>query len=224
MDLNLDLLLIGPATPVRHQIRRRRRDRPPILRQTPNRQIEVIDDLRLVADQPHDQRRPHPEPRAPAPDPRPRCRHRANATSTPPHPAARRPNPAYPARRDPRTQTHPAPPEHPTPAPTRPRPPRPSRSGRAPPPTPAHAADSARRRRHRRNEIRRLPTQILAALTKIAVVRVLTPAALTDPHAAPPLGCRGALTRRRYLTCAGFACSINRATAARRVSASGSSQ
>ena len=51
VDVDLDLLLVIAARPVRHQVRSRGRDRPPPRRQPPHRDVVVVDDPALVADQ-----------------------------------------------------------------------------------------------------------------------------------------------------------------------------
>ena len=51
VDVDLDLLLVGPARPERDEVGHGRRDRPPGIRQAAQREHVVVDDLRLVADQ-----------------------------------------------------------------------------------------------------------------------------------------------------------------------------
>ena len=54
MQVNLDLLLVGTARPVRNEVRRCGGDRPPFRRQPPHAQVEIVDHLGLIADQPKD--------------------------------------------------------------------------------------------------------------------------------------------------------------------------
>ncbi len=54
--MDLDLLLVGPARPVGNEIGGRRRHRPPTLGQAAHAEVEVVDHVGLIADQPEDRR------------------------------------------------------------------------------------------------------------------------------------------------------------------------
>ncbi len=59
VDVDLDLLLVGPGGAVGNEVGGGRRDRPPVLGDAAHAEVEVVDDVGLVADQTED-RRPLP--------------------------------------------------------------------------------------------------------------------------------------------------------------------
>ena len=184
MQVDLELLLVIAAGPIRNQIRRRRRHRPPTLRQPADRDVVVVHDPALVANQAEHH---HPLTRL---DRNVQRTRRRRLLLRQPQQQRRRPRRSL-RRRYMTAVARAAAGPHRIARPTH----RPRRRQR-------HIRIANRRLRLRRSigqpgvlgptrgldrldMLRGLPAQILTALTEITAIRVLTATAWADLHETP---------------------------------------